>query len=301
MIKFKELGFDHKEKFAKYFFATLLPSNKTYEYFVDWSKVKNNVKKYLEEISLLNSIIKISPSNQEKYLYHLILKYPKVIEVIPILIAERLKSHKIDVFDIETEQILHLEFSSSKINKNTLSKIMKFCEKTKILELFRETKDLYDYLLGIEVGMDTNSRKNRSGAIFEKMVGRKIKRIISNKYMAVDNDPNFSLYDTITNGKNTGKKHDFVIYFNEFTSPSLVIECNFYNVSGSKPESIAESYSKMAKHAKEKGIEFLWVTDGPAWKKMKESFYHALEEMEWISNYYMLENTLKTLLNSLDL
>ncbi len=89
MVKYKELGFKNFSDFIEYFFNTLLPSNKTYEYFVDWQKVKKAVNKYLEEISLLNSLTKISHEQQRDHLYKLLKKYPRVIEIIPMLIAER--------------------------------------------------------------------------------------------------------------------------------------------------------------------------------------------------------------------
>ena len=44
----------------------------------------------------------------------------------------------------------------------------------------------------------------------------------------------------------------------------------------------------MYKIAKEKGVEFLWVTDGPAWNKMKEPLIRSMKEMDWILNYRML-------------
>ena len=77
----------------------------------------------------------------------------------------------------------------------------------------------------------------------------------------------------------------------------MVVECNFYNVVGSKPISIAESYIEMHKVAKENKIDFLWVTDGPAWLKMKEALLRSMKEMEWIFNYKML-NFVEKLLKS---
>lgn len=94
MVKFKELGFETFEEYSEYFFKTLLPSNKTYEYFVDWKKVKKAINKYLDELSLLNSLTKVDASKREKYLYSLLSKYPKIVEVIPFLIAERAKNGK---------------------------------------------------------------------------------------------------------------------------------------------------------------------------------------------------------------
>ena len=47
MIKYKKLGFKSLEEYTEHFFVTLLPSNKTYEYLVDWNKVKKAIHKYL--------------------------------------------------------------------------------------------------------------------------------------------------------------------------------------------------------------------------------------------------------------
>jgi len=67
-----------------------------------------------------------------------------------------------------------------------------------------------------------------------------------------------------------------------------VVECSFYNVAGSKPISIAESYIELNKEAENKGVNFLWITDGPAWKHMDKVLEKALEELDWILNYRML-------------
>jgi len=286
MVKFKELGFRDFKEYEDHFFNTLLPTNKTYEYFVDWDRVKSTINKYLDEISLLNSLTKVSPNEREKRLCSLLIKYPQIVEVIPLLIAERVKDGKIDIFDPDLEQFLTFEFERSKINDKTVPKIIEFCRKTGIMDLFQEVKDIHDYLLGVEVGIDTNTRKNRSGDIFENMCQKKIRELVGKEYKIVNNDPHFSLYPIITEGKSRGKTHDVVIYRDN--KPVLIVECNFYNVTGSKPISIAESYIEMHKVAKEKGVEFLWVTDGPAWNKMKKSLKRSMEEMDWILNYRML-------------
>lgn len=287
MVKFKELGFSTFEEYKNKFFNTLLQSNKTFEYFIDWNKVKTTVNKYVNELSLLNSLTKIDITKRVKHLHFLLTKYPKVVEVIPLLIAERVKNGKINVFDPETESFLSFEFKHSKVNEKTIPKIINFCIKTGILDLFQDIKDLYDYLLGIEVGLDSNARKNRSGDIFEKMCQQKLKKLIGSKYKIVNNDPNFSLYHIIIKNKNKGKTHDVVIY--KSNKPILIGEFNFYNTTGSKPISIAESYMEMCRIAKKHGVEFLWVTDGPAWLNMKEPLLRSMEEIDWILNYRMLE------------
>ena len=194
------------------FFIHYYLQTKLNKYFVDWDKIKKVLDRYLDEISLLNFLTKVSPSQQEKHFKLLLNKYPKIVEVIPLLIAERIKNGKINIFDPYLEQFLTFEFISSKVNEKTISKIIEFCKKTGIMDLFLKIKDIYDYLLGVEVGMDTNARKNRSGYIFEIMCQKKIKKLLKDKYKIVNNDPNFSLYPKITKGKHNSKTHDIVIY-----------------------------------------------------------------------------------------
>ncbi|ACI19398.1 DpnII family type II restriction endonuclease [Dictyoglomus thermophilum] len=288
MVKFKELGFKDFDEYKSYFFDNLLSSNKTYDYFVDWTKVKEAVNQHLIELSLLNSLTKVEPKDIKKHLQDLLLEYPQVVEVIPLLIAERIRNGKIDIFEPSIEEFITFEFERSRINESNVYQIVNFCHKTGILDLFQEVTDIHDYLLGVEVGLDTNARKNRSGDIFERMCQQKIKKLISTEdYVMVENDSNFSLYPVISKEESKGKTHDIVIYKNN--SPILIIECNFYNVVGSKPISIAESYIEMNRAAKEKGIDFLWITDGPAWHHMKEPLLRSMKEIDWILNFKMLD------------
>ena len=287
MAKFRELGFSSFESYKQRFFNTLLPSNKTYEYFVDWGKVKSAVNEHLDELSLLNSLTRVNTADRVKYFASLLKKYPQIVEVIPLLIAERAKNGRIDIFDPEVETFLSFEFKPSEMDEVTIPQIVHFCIRTGIMDLFQEVKDIHDYLLGVEVGLDTNARKNRSGDIFENMCQQKIKRIVGKDYKVVNNDPHFSLYPVVTTGRSKGKTHDVVIYKND--KPILIGEFNFYNTTGSKPISIAESYIEMNRAAKEHGVEFLWVTDGPAWLKMEEPLVRSMKEIDWILNYRMMD------------
>jgi len=287
-MRYKEFGFKSFGEYIEHFFNTLLPTNKTYEYFVDWAKVKASVQKYLNEVFLINSLTRLKREQRIVHLKKLLAEYPRIIEVIPMLIAERAKSGKIDIYDPEFDDFIDFDFHPSQVNDNIISKISKFCDKTGIIDLFGQIKDVHDYLLGVETGLDSNARKNRSGDIFQNMVQEKVRRLLHSRYSIVNNDPNFSLYKKLAKRYGKAKTHDIVVY--EGNKPLLVIECNFYNVSGSKPISIAESYPEMSRVAKQCGVEFLWVTDGPAWHKMKEPLLRAMKEMDWVVNFKMLRN-----------
>ncbi len=294
-MKFKELGFKDFKAYKEYFFKTILESNKTYDYFVDWKKVKSSLQKYVREISILNSLTKIEKNEIENFLAETLQKYPETIKILPLLLAERIHNKKIDIFDISLESIISFDFSERKRTQQEILTLIKFCRKTGLINLFSELKDIYDYIFGIEVGMDTNARKNRSGNIFEDLVHTKINSVLQNNlYNIKKEDPSLSLYQIITKGKNKGKRHDFVIYKEDL--PFLIIECNYYNVPGSKPVSIAESYIEMAKITKVQNLEFLWITDGPGWFRMEESLTRAMNHMDWVINYKLIEKTMKKIL-----
>ncbi len=290
MVNYKFLGFESFEEYKKHFINMLLPTNKTYGYFVDWDKVRRHINLFSEEISLLNSLIRIPYGSRREYLEKLLNKYPDVIRVIPLIVAERAHKRKIDLFDPETQEFFIIDFDPRKLSAN-LKKILDFVEFAGVFNLMDEIKDLYDYLLGVEVGLDTNARKNRSGNIFEGMVQDRVEGLLGKDYYVVRNDPHFSLYPKIRKSqKGESKKHDIVIYTekNEI-KPFGIIECNFYNTTGSKPASIAESYIEMNSFAREENIIFIWLTDGPAWKKMKEPLFRSMQEMDWILNFRMID------------
>jgi len=288
MVRYAYLGFDDFNDYFNTFINTLLRSNKTYEYFVDWKKVKNNARKFKHQIFLLNSLR--DATNREtikKEFVNLLIKYPEVLQVIPLLIAERVKNGKIDILDPDVEDFVQYNFKKRRISKGEAEKYVYFSERVGILDLLVEVKDLYDYLLGIEVGIDTNARKNRSGNIFEKLVQIMLEKYLPKKIKIVPQDPNFSLYRTI--GKTTreqAKRHDFVLYLNN--TPMFILEVNFYNVTGSKPISIAESYITLQREARKHDVDFVWITDGPGWASMREPLMRAMKDIDFVLNYRMI-------------
>ncbi len=292
-VKYKSLGFTSLDDYFKYFLNTLLPTNKTYSYFVDWQRVLKNIKRYKTELHILNSLRNENEHSIRSSFIKLATKYPEIISVLPALIAERVKNDHLMVFDEEIDKFIDFNFNTSSYSEDELDQIAKFCEKTGIFRLILSVKDLYDYLLGVEVGIDTNARKNRSGKIFEKIVGRMLEnKLIDKNYKIVPQDPNISLYIT-KKGKRINK-HDFVVYKNE--EVIAIIEVNFYNTPGSKPDSIVGNYISLFKEAKKRGLDFIWVTDGSAWKDMRHYLRKAMEEMDWVLNYNITKNDVMEIL-----
>jgi len=94
------------------------------------------------------------------------------------------------------------------------------------------------------------------------------------------------------------KRADFVIYSDG--KPRIVIECNFYNTTGSKPIETANAYIDFQRKVREQGeCSFVWVTDGPAWKRMEKTARQSFREIDFPINYTIADERLEKILGQL--
>ena len=237
------MGFKSQNDYIDYFFKTLLKTNWTYDYFVEWKKVRQNLANYVKEISLMNSLSKIPADKRKTELKSIFIKYPETIPVIPLIIAMR--EHSIPILEAG-EKTFHkiFDFSRRRIGEAEAENLVVFCERVGVLALFEDINDLYAYLMGVEVGMDSNARKNRSGEIFQQLLSLLLKKKAK--------ECNFQLKEEDANIQTArSKRADFVIYSQG--KPRIAIECNFYNTTGSKPIEVANAYIDLQRKIREKG------------------------------------------------
>lgn len=215
-----------------------------YSYYVDFEKIYKSAEKYKVELNILNSLI--GSKNIEEDFENIILKYPETLEVIPMLLAVR--SNEIFVKDSTNEYLF-------KFNKMVYSigDYIKFMRETGLFELLQNhiINNLYDYLLGVEVGLDSNGRKNRGGHLMEDLVEsfiikagyKKNENYFKEMYLS-DIEKKWNLDLSEMSGNNTStKRFDFVI---KTDNQVYVIETNFYASGGSKLNETARSYKMLA-------------------------------------------------------
>ena len=144
-------------------FSKFKSSISNYSYYVNFDKIYEQADKYKVELNILNSLI--GSKNIEEDFENIIVKYPETLEVIPMLLAVR--SNEIFIKD-KTDEYLF------KFNKliYSIEDYIKFMRETGLFELLQNhiINNLYDYLLGVEVGLDSNGRKNRGGHLMEDLV-----------------------------------------------------------------------------------------------------------------------------------
>ena len=96
-----------------------------------------------------------------------------------------------------------------------------------------------------------------------------------------------SLKDIESLGKDL-KCFDFVIKTNKKT---YLIETNFYNTKGSKPNEVARAYTDIApKINKYDKYEFVWITDGQGWNPSKLQLQEAYSLIPSVYNLTTLED-----------
>ena len=266
-----------------------------YTYYVDFEKIYKTAEKYKVEINILNSLI--GSKNIEKEFENIIIKYPETLEVIPLLLAVR--SNEIFVKDNMGEYL----FTFNKL-VYSVDDYVKFMRETGLFELLQNhiINNLYDYVLGVEVGLDSNGRKNRGGHLMEDLVESYIikagykKNIDYFKEMYLsDIERRWNLDLSAMSGNNIStKRFDFVI---KTKNQVYVIETNFYASGGSKLNETARSYKMLAEESKKvNGITFIWCTDGQGWMSARKNLEETFHELETIYNIDDLDNSiLKTL------
>lgn len=282
MVNYKQLGYNSISEYDSDFEETLLTTNHTYEYFVNWDKVFNNINKFSNEIDILNKLTKVNSEEIEACFREIINSNPNVIPILPSIVA--LRDKNVDILDIDNNDAINIKFSKNSIDTEG---IVKFAKHTGLLDLFLKINDLESYLVGVEVGLDTNARKNRSGHTFEDIVGKFLADTIKDYH-------NFSLKKEDTIAFDRTKRWDYVIYKNE--EPKIFFECNFYNSSGSKPIEVANAYVDLQHQINDANYDFIWVTDGQGWKKMSKSLKEVSSGINYIFNFNMLTKHLKKFL-----
>ena len=232
-----------------------------YTYYVDFEKIYATAEKYKVELNILNSLI--GSKNIEEEFKQIIIKYPDTLEVIPMLLAVR--SKEIFIKDGEQDYLFHFKKMVYPIED-----YVRFMKETGLFDLLQNhiINNIYDYLLGVEVGLDSNARKNRGGELMETLVENYIQKAgyIKNEnyfcqmsHKEIENKWGLDL--SVMSGNDTATKvFDFVI---KTENQVYAIETNFYTAGGSKLNETSRSYKMLTEESKKvNGLTFIWITDG---------------------------------------
>ena len=262
----------HTELEFEVFMSQLKDTNQTLGFFCDFDKISQNVRNIEISLNMLNYLI--GKSDLEAAVNDIWQRDSSAFNVMDILIAVRDDGKK-KVIDSLGECVLLKQLFTSP------ERVVEFLNETGLAELFRSNriKDLVDYVFGIETGLDSNARKNRSGHIMEDTV----QAIFEDADIQFGKEVYSSEYPLLAEvlGEDE-KRFDFVI---ETPAKVYLIEVNFYSGGGSKLNEVARAYSDIApKINSVEGYEFVWITDGIGWKSAKNKLQEAYSIIPSIYN-----------------
>lgn len=284
-------GIKNQEELHNLFLETLLETNFEHQFFVDWEKIKEKVQKYAIELNILNALIK--NSHFKEALKIILVRYPEVLPCLPLLLAVReIRLRVANDFLAKKVRVIDYDFSVRKLSAEEVDQVVEFVSKSGLEDFLCNlaSSSLTDYLSGVEVGLDSNARKNRSGRmmelLIEKMLERainkiRIKRIIKQARFSDLKRENYFIPPELMK-----RKADFILI--RENNKMINIETNFYNVSGSKPQEIVDAYINRQEELKKLKINFIWITDGPGWKSSKSQIKKALEKIDFVLNTHFV-------------
>lgn len=254
------------------FMSQLQETNQTLDFFCDFDKISRNVEDIKLSLCILNSLI--GSTDMRKSVETIWSRDKSAFDVMDILIAVRSEGKKKFLNSLGNCIVLDSLFES-------IDGVMEFLDNTGLTDIFQSRKinDLVDYVFGIETGLDTNARKNRSGHVMENMVAR----IFDKNGISYRQEVYSSEWPDITKVLGDDEKRfDFVI---ETSTKIYLLEVNFYSGGGSKLNEVARSYSDIAPKINSiPGFEFVWVTDGIGWKSAKNKLQEAYSIIPSIYN-----------------
>ena len=266
------------------FMSQLKETNQTLNFFCDFGKISANVAEVEMSLNTLNYLIGREDLSQGvKDIWQ---RDPKVFEVLGILIAVRDEGKK-PVVDGDGNVVLLKSYFES------AEKVEEFLCGTGLAEVFqsRRIKNLVDYVFGIETGLDTNARKNRSGHIMEGTVAR----ILNDNDIAFRQEVYSSEFPELSILGTDEKRFDFFI---ETTRKKYLIEVNFYSGGGSKLNEVARAYTELAPKVNSlTGFEFVWITDGIGWKSARNKLEEAYNTIPSVYNLTNISSFVELLKN----
>ncbi len=290
----EKLGCETEEEVFDYFIKNLKPSILLWPYFVNWNKVFENTKKI--EIALNNLNYLIGKKDFDKEFKFLIKQYPEVVKVIPALIVrDGLNTGKFNILvDYNNKKLTYedYDFTKNDFTDVDVERYLNFVEQTglKALITSQKIKNLVDYMIGVEAGLDSNGRKNRGGHSMENIVEffiADICKIKGFKYLKeatsekIKQEWNFDVPVD-----KSSRRYDYVVNNGK---ELFIFETNFYGGGGSKLKSTAGEYRNLFDILNGQ-YKFIWITDGLGWRSAARPLRETFDHNDYLISLDMVEN-----------
>ena len=290
---YERLNLDTSDQVFEYLVKTFGDTIKAWDYFVNWEKVFRNTKELEVYLGIWNYLL--GKKNFDEEFRFLLKKYPESIQVLPSLVVRDgpgSKTYKVLVEALGKKEILLFDFSQPAKSERAIEDALFFIKESGLISIFGAdgVKNLVDYLIGVEAGVDSNGRKNRSGKAMEAIVEDSIARLtLENpgwKYLAGASQKKIKTEWGITNSTGVASRtFDFAILANQ---QLFAIEVNVFGSNGTKAKSVAGEFTNLEKKLKSQGVPLIWITDGMGWLSAEKPLRDAFDSMDYVLNLNLL-------------
>lgn len=270
-----------KEEF-ELFMSQLKETNATLGFYCDFNKINSNVEAIAIKLNQLNYLI--GQADLDGAIRRLWNENPKVFSVLDILIAVRTTDNKKAILEDGKIELISRLFEN-------VDGVITYIHGTGLDEVLqkKQIKNLVDYVFGVETGLDTNARKNRSGHLMENHVALSFQKA----GIAYRQEVYSTEYPELTVLGEDKKRFDFVI---ETERSKYLIEVNFYSGGGSKLNEVARAYSELSpKINAVEGFQFVWITDGIGWRSARNKLEEAYYTIPLVYNLSTLDDFIQKL------
>lgn len=268
-----------KEQFAQ-FMSQLKETNATLGFFCDFKKIQANVEAISIKLNQLNYLI--GQEDLDAAIRRLWQENSNVFSVLQILIAVRASDKKKTIMPDGNVRLLSTFFDN-------VEGVIEYIHGTGLDGVFqnKQIKNLVDYVFGVETGLDTNARKNRSGHLMEGQVAS----LFDKAGISYREEVYSTEYPELSVLGEDKKRFDFVV---ETARCKYLMEVNFYSGGGSKLNEVARAYSELSpKINAVDGFEFVWITDGIGWESAKSKLEEAFYSIPNVYNLTSIEDFIK--------
>jgi len=282
-------GISSYEQGFEDFFNSLRPSLKLWDFFVNWEKVFRNTKEIEIHLNIWNYLL--GKPNFDSEFRVLLKKHPEIVKAIPSLIVRDGSASEIfriieDIGDLARPDMI-FDFSKPANTDIEIEQALRFMQNTGLTRLFSKdgVKNLVDYVIGVEAGLDSNGRKNRSGTSMESVVEAYLEGFVKNRKLEFIPQATprkiKELWGFDVPVDKSSRSFDFAISDGELL---VLMEVNFYGGGGSKLKATAGEYKGLYDLLNIPNVKFVWITDGEGWRTTKLPLKSAYEHIDYVWN-----------------
>ncbi|WP_201290694.1 DpnII family type II restriction endonuclease [Erysipelothrix aquatica] len=293
---FEYLNLSAEEKLS-YFMKTRTELSQLASYWINFDNVKNNYSKYdCPRLYMFDYLI----GKNEDEIHNFFKEEPELLKFVPYLLG--IRDNKFDKASSPQRKILkvqdtHGEYSLDfeNIQVENLSLYLKFVNDSGLIWAISEglSKSIRDYSIGVEAGMDSNGRKNRSGRRGENFLSVVLNEIGLDKGWIVlgqTSTEDIKKHYGIDVGKEFANRRFDGSLYNPNRQKLYLFEVNNFNSAGSKSKASATEFQDLHSRFSRTNHEFIYITDGKGWDSDQSHLLEAMQYIGKVFNYQMIED-----------